>query len=83
LPKDKQVLVQKLSSILRIANALDCSHKQKVKKLEVKFNRAEDITLTAFVMTNFLLEKLEFMEKKGMFEEISGNKINLKIQYVE
>jgi len=83
LPKDKQVLVQKLSSILRIANAFDRSHKQKVKKLEVKFNRAQDITVTAFVTENFLLEKIDFMEKKEMFEEISGNKINLKIQYVE
>jgi len=83
LPKDKQVLVQKLSSILRIANALDRSHKQKAKKLEVKFNRAQDITVTAFVTQNFLLEKIDFMEKKEMFEEISGNRINLKIQYTE
>ena len=83
LPKDKQVLVQKLSSILRIANALDRSHKQKVKKLEVKFNRVQDITVTAFVKGNFLLEKMEFMEKKEMFEEISGNKINIKVQYME
>jgi exopolyphosphatase/guanosine-5'-triphosphate,3'-diphosphate pyrophosphatase len=83
LPKDKQVLVQKLSSILRIANALDRSHKQKAKKLEVKFNRAQDITVTAFVTQNFLLEKIDFMEKKEMFDEISGNRINLKIQYTE
>jgi exopolyphosphatase/guanosine-5'-triphosphate,3'-diphosphate pyrophosphatase len=83
LPKDKQVLVQKLSSILRIANALDRSHKQKVKKLEVKFNRTQDITVTAFVTGNFLLEKIDFTEKKEMFEEISGSKINLKIQYTE
>ena len=83
LPKDKQVLVQKLSSILRIANALDRSHKQKVKKIEVKFNRTQDITLTVFVPGNFLLEKIDFQEKKEMFEEISGNKINLKIQLAE
>ena len=83
LPRDKQVLVQKLSSILRIANALDRSHKQKVKKLEIKFNRAQDITVTVFVTGNFLLEKIDFMDKKEMFEEISGSKINLKIQYTE
>ena len=83
LPKDKQVLVQKLSSILRIANSLDRSHKQKVKKLEIKFNRTQDITMTVFVPGNFLLEKIDFQEKKGMFEEISGNKINLKIQNSE
>jgi exopolyphosphatase / guanosine-5'-triphosphate,3'-diphosphate pyrophosphatase len=83
LPRDKQVLVQKLSSILRIANALDRAHKQKVKKIEVKFNRSQDITLLVSVPGNFLLEKIDFQEKKEMFEEISGNKINLKIQIAE
>ena len=83
LPKDKQMLVQKLSSLLRIANALDRSHRQKVKKLEVKFSRSQDIILTATVTGNFLLEKVDFMEKKNMFEDISGYKINLKIQYAE
>jgi exopolyphosphatase/guanosine-5'-triphosphate,3'-diphosphate pyrophosphatase len=81
LPRDKQVLVQKLSSILRTANALDRAHKQKVRKLEIKFNRAQDITVTAFVAGNFLLEKVDFTEKKEMLEEISGSKINLKVQY--
>lgn len=83
LPKDKQVLVQKLSSLLRIANALDRSHRQKVKKIETKFNRAQDITLTVFAAQNFLLEKIDFLEKKEMLEEISGSKINLKIQHAE
>lgn len=83
LPKDKQVLVKKLSSIVRITNALDCSHKQKVKDLKVKFNRAQDITVTVSVTGNFLLEKIEFMENKEMFEEVSGSRINLNIQYAE
>lgn len=83
LPKDKQVLVQKLSSILRIANALDRSHKQKVKKLEVAFSRSQDIILSVFVTGNFLLDKIDFLDKKGMFEDISGYKLNLKIHYNE
>ncbi|KJJ85603.1 exopolyphosphatase [Candidatus Omnitrophus magneticus] len=81
LPKDKQMLIQKLSSILRLANALDSSHKQKVKKLEIKFNRNQNITLTVTVPGNFLLEKTDFEEKKILLEDISGNKLNLKIQY--
>ncbi|HNV23465.1 MAG TPA: HD domain-containing protein, partial [Candidatus Omnitrophota bacterium] len=81
LPKDKQILIQKLSAILRISNALDRSHKQKIKKLEVGLTRSSDIILTATIDTGFVLEKLEFMDKKTMFEEIAGKKINLKIQY--
>jgi exopolyphosphatase/guanosine-5'-triphosphate,3'-diphosphate pyrophosphatase len=83
LSRDKQVLVQKLSSILRIANALDRSHKQKVKKLQMAVKPGQDITLTVLAPGNFLLEKMDFHEKKGMLEEISGSKINLKIQYTE
>ncbi|MBF0521772.1 MAG: hypothetical protein HQL24_01825 [Candidatus Omnitrophica bacterium] len=80
LPKDKQILIQKLSSILRISNSLDRSHKQKVKNLEVSLNRSQDIVLTVSVTSNFALEKLEFIDKKEMFEEISGKKVHLKIQ---
>jgi len=81
LPQDKQILVQKLSAILRIANALDRCHKQKVKKIEVKFSISQDITITVHVSGNFINEKLDFMEKKEIFEEISGSKIDLKIRY--
>ncbi len=83
LARDKQVLVQKLASILRISNALDRSHRQKVKKIEIGLNRGRDITFTVFTSGNFLLEKIDFLEKKGMLEDISGYKINLKIQYME
>ncbi|MDE2214068.1 MAG: HD domain-containing protein [Candidatus Omnitrophica bacterium] len=75
-----QILVQKLSALLRIANALDRSHRQKVKKLEVKFNAAGDATLVAHSHENFLLEKENFMEKKELFEEITGNKLTLTVK---
>ena len=63
-----------------MANALDRSHRQKVKKIEMKLNKSSEITLTVSVQGNFILEKIDFNEKKGIFEELSGNKINLKIQ---
>jgi exopolyphosphatase/guanosine-5'-triphosphate,3'-diphosphate pyrophosphatase len=77
LASDKQILVQKLSAILRIANALDRSHKQKVSKVEVKFNKSDDVAVTVSTAKNFLLEKSDFNEKKEWFEQITGNKINL------
>ncbi|MCX7927831.1 MAG: HD domain-containing protein [Candidatus Omnitrophica bacterium] len=80
LSREQQITVQKLSALLRLANALDCSHKQKVKKLEVKFSRGREAIITVTVQGNFLLEKLDFRDKKNMFEEISGNKIILRIQ---
>jgi exopolyphosphatase/guanosine-5'-triphosphate,3'-diphosphate pyrophosphatase len=82
LPKDKQILVLKLSALLRIANALDRCHGQKVKKIELQRSPSQDITLTAHVEGNFLNEKLDFQEKKDIFEEISGSKLDLKIKYL-
>ena len=80
LPLDKQILVQKLSSILRIANALDCSHLQKVSKFKVQISKNQDVTITARTSKNFLLEKAAFSDKKDLFEEITGSKINLLVK---
>jgi len=80
LASAEQILVQKLSALLRIANSLDRSHKQKVKKLEVKFNAGGDATIVAYTHENFLLEKENFLEKKELFEEITGNKLTLTVK---
>ncbi len=80
LPQDRQIIVQKLSSLLRMANSLDRSHTQKVKKLEVKLNAHQDVTLTAHVSDNFLLEQDNFQDKKELYEEITGNKVTLVVK---
>ena len=80
LPLEKRILVQKTSALLRIANSLDCSHRQKVNKLEVRFRRAGDVTLVVHTPDNFILEKADFQAKKGLFEEITGNTISLLLK---
>ncbi len=80
LASGDKILVQKLSALLRIANALDRSHKQKIKNIEVRFNKAQDITLIVESKDNCLLEKADFQEKKELFEEVTGSKINLAIK---
>ncbi len=82
LPKARQMLVQKLSAILRIANALDRSHRQKVKELEVIPGKGQELTLAVQAAANFVLEKADFHEKKGLFEEITGSRITLKVKAV-
>lgn len=83
LPTDKQILIQKLSALLRIANALDSSHKQKVKKLQIEIGKKQEVNLAVLTKENFILEKASFMDKKELFEEVSGNKINLIIRHQE
>ncbi len=83
LAPNNQILAQKLSAILRIANSLDRSHRQKVKKIEIAFNRKQDITLTVHTPESFVLEKASFLGNRKLFEEVSGNKINLAIKNPE
>jgi exopolyphosphatase/guanosine-5'-triphosphate,3'-diphosphate pyrophosphatase len=80
LPPESQILIQKLSSILRIANALDSTHRQKVKNVEFENERSGDVIVIAHVQDNFLVERIDFLEKKDLFEEITGNKIRLIIK---
>jgi len=75
-----QISVQKLSSILRMANALDSSHKQKVRKMEVKVVPNEEVQIYIETPDNFILEKAEFNDMKDLFEEVSGNKATLFIK---
>ncbi len=79
LPLEKQILVQKLSSILRVANSLDASHMQKIEKIEFGSGRREHTVINMKVKDNFIFEKHEFYEKAMVLEEIIGNKILLKI----
>ena len=79
LSEDKQIVVQKLAALLRIANALDHSHRQKVKALQVLSGKPDDISLQVDTKQNFLLEKNDFMEKKVLFETITGSKLKIVI----
>ncbi|MBF0594086.1 MAG: HD domain-containing protein [Candidatus Omnitrophica bacterium] len=79
LSEDRQIAVQKLASILRIANALDHSHCQKVQALNIINGNSDDITLQVDTKDNFLLEKNDFLEKKELFERITGSRIRLVI----
>jgi exopolyphosphatase/guanosine-5'-triphosphate,3'-diphosphate pyrophosphatase len=79
LSEDKQIVVQKLASLLRIANALDHSQRQKVKEVKVINGQTDDITLEVMAKDNLLLEKNDFQDKKELFERITGSRIKLSI----
>lgn len=80
LSSENQILVQKLSALLRISNALDRSHKQKIKKVEVVLNAKGDVNIIAQASGNLLLERAVFKDKKELFEEITGNRVTLTIK---
>ncbi|MBF0217365.1 MAG: HD domain-containing protein [Candidatus Omnitrophica bacterium] len=80
LPYDRKILVHKLSAILRITNALDATHKQKVKKFEVVVTKDENFILNVHTNKNFIIEKSEFMLKRDYFREITGSDVTLSIK---
>lgn len=77
---DRQIVVQKISAILRIANALDGAHKQKAQDCQVEIRPKGDVVVTVTTDKSFVLERTYFEDKKALFEEITGNKISLVVK---
>ncbi len=80
LPPRRQIKVQKLSAVLRIANALDQSHRQKVRRLTVEHGADESVTLRVVVNDHFVLEQSAFESMRAYFEEIAGTSIRLQVR---
>ncbi|HEY2932219.1 MAG TPA: Ppx/GppA phosphatase family protein [Acidobacteriota bacterium] len=71
--------VCKLAAILKIANALDKDHTQKVQRLELEHQDSE-IVLKAHTRsdTDLALEQVTLQKKADLFEEIYGKRVTLQ-----
>ena len=76
LPRSDRMMIMKLTSILRIADALDRGHLQKFTDLNIKIlpNALEIHTQNS---NNLVLEKMALSEKSEMFESTFGYKVIL------
>lgn len=74
---DSDLTIIKLTAILRVANALDRSHKQKMKdaKIELKENQ---LMINIKCKEDITLEKGLFVDKAEFFEEVYGIKVVIK-----
>ena len=77
LPSDQKVIVSKLASILKIADSLDASHKQKGKKMQCKIREGEFV-ITCDASEDMSFEKWAFEKRSVMFEDVMGIKPVLK-----
>jgi exopolyphosphatase/guanosine-5'-triphosphate,3'-diphosphate pyrophosphatase len=73
------MLVAKLSAILRLANGLDQSYRQKIAEIAVT-RKDPELTVTVDPKEDFALEKGIFEENKAFFEEVFGLKAELKLK---
>ena len=75
---DAYLVIAKLTAILRIASALDCSHKQKFDHIEV-FLEEKSLVFMVDTVDSITLEKGITKEKSEFFEEVFSIKPLLKL----
>jgi len=77
LDREMRVVVSKLAAILRVADALDRSHSQRIR--DMVFTREPDqFVITTGSAEDVTLERLSMEEKSGMFEDLYGRHIILR-----
>lgn len=79
LKPSKKVLVSKLTAILRIADALDASHKQKSKDISVQLN-PESLHILCHSEADMSFEMWSFEHRSGLFQEVIGIKPELRLR---
>ena len=72
--------VSKLSAIFRLANALDKSHRGKLRNLKVSLDE-DRVLIRAESAVNTLLEQWDFEESAGVFQEVFGLSPELSIKF--
>ena len=76
LQREERILVLKMASILRVADALDRGHTQQIKKITVE-RRSETVVLHVDKAYDLSLELMGIEEKGGMFQDVFGYKVVL------
>ena len=76
LSREDRILVMKMASILRVADALDRGHSQKIKNLTVE-RRASVVALHAGGVYDLSLELISLEEKADLFQDVFGRKVIL------
>jgi exopolyphosphatase/guanosine-5'-triphosphate,3'-diphosphate pyrophosphatase len=76
LQREDRILVLKMASILRVADALDRGHSQQIKDITVE-RRMETVVLHVDKVHDLSLELMGIEEKGGMFQDVFGYKVIL------
>ncbi len=74
---EQRVRISKLAAILRVADALDRSHWQRIKTLSTKLSERK-LELIAEADGDLMAEQTALVEKSDLFREISGLDISLR-----
>ena len=73
--------VQKLASILRIADALDRAHSQRIRDIVV-VKRGDDIVIQCALRGDLSIERYGIVSKGTMFEDTFGMTVTLAVSEI-
>jgi exopolyphosphatase/guanosine-5'-triphosphate,3'-diphosphate pyrophosphatase len=76
LQRDERILMLKMASILRVADALDRGHSQHIRGITVE-RKSEAILLHAQGNYDLSLERIGLEEKADLFQDVFGYKVML------
>jgi exopolyphosphatase / guanosine-5'-triphosphate,3'-diphosphate pyrophosphatase len=76
MPREDRAVVLKLSAILRVADALDRGHTQRLKLIDLEM-KEDHLILQTDCQGDLSLERLSLSEKADMFEDVFGLKVVL------
>jgi exopolyphosphatase/guanosine-5'-triphosphate,3'-diphosphate pyrophosphatase len=76
LQREERILVLKMASILRVADALDRGHTQRIKKITLE-RKAETMVIHTGGVFDLSLEHIGIEQKAGMFQDVFGYKVIL------
>ncbi|MCG7410031.1 HD domain-containing protein [Paenibacillus sp. ACRRX] len=78
LSTEENIALARLTSLLKLADALDCSHRQKVQDIKITWQHGEYLQVKPLYEGSLELETWAFMQESPSFEQISGYPIRLK-----
>ncbi len=73
LNREEKVKVAKLSSMIRLADAIDRSHRQKALSCDIRLH-GDNLEFTVHPLEDFSLEQWTFEDKADFFEHVHGVK---------
>jgi exopolyphosphatase/guanosine-5'-triphosphate,3'-diphosphate pyrophosphatase len=77
LARADRILILKLTAILRVADALDKGHSQRIKDFSLDF-RSDSLVINCGGSRDIALEKIAVAEKADVFEAVFGYKVALE-----
>jgi exopolyphosphatase/guanosine-5'-triphosphate,3'-diphosphate pyrophosphatase len=77
LDRERRLIVAKLAAILRVADALDRSHSQCVRHIEMRIEERQFVIFVSGVR-DLTLEKMAIEQKSDLFEQVYGMRVVLR-----